>query len=105
MSNIISTELATLATDYRGILLDQLKDAADEEKAILKWGAARLETAARKWKDGSVTQAQFARWIRKLSTVTIPAKASAAAQRRAKAMWQNLIGGIFKGLSILAGAL
>lgn len=101
----VKVDLGNLANDYKGILLGQLSDAADEEKAILKWGAARLETAVKKWKSKSVTEAQFRRWIFKLSTLTIPAKASAAAQRRAKAMWRDLIGGIFKGLSILAGAI
>lgn len=100
----LATDLADLAKDFGNKFIERLDDYADEGKAVLKWAAKEAEKAAEKWSDGTVTDAQFQRWLKKLATVRVPAKLGAIAHRKARAELEFIIGTAFKALSILARA-
>ena len=104
MPNLVS-DLSDVAVDFANNFLDRAKDTGKEAAEVLKWGAKEAQTAAAKWADHSVTDDQFKRWLAKLSTIRVPAKLGAIANRKARAELEFIIGTAFKALGILAGAL
>jgi hypothetical protein len=101
----VRTDLGDLALDYKDTVLARLKHAKDEEAKILQWGADHLQKAHELWADDKVTDAIFTDWIRTITLVRVPIQTANLAKIEAKKWVADLIGGIFQGLAILAGAI
>lgn len=101
----IRTDLGDLAMDFRDKMLARAKIAAADEAAILKWGAAHCEEAARQWADDKISQPIFQDWIRTITLVRVPSQTGALAKYEAKQATAQFVIGIFQALSILAGAI
>ena len=98
------TDLADLALDFGDKMLERAKQAAQDEAEILKWGAEHCKTAADKWRDDLVSEAVFADWLKTITLERVPSKTAALAKFASKQATADFIVGVFKALTIIAGA-
>lgn len=99
------TKLTDLLLDSRDNLLARADKAKDELADVLKWGADHLNEANEQWGDGNISDPLFGQWIKTITTVRIPARTGAIAKAEARETANEILGGIFKGIAILAGAI
>lgn len=99
------TKLTDLLLDSKDALLSRLDTAKGDLADVLAWGAGQLENANDSWGNGEISDPLFQDWLRTITLVRIPARTGAIAKAEARELANDILGGIFKGLAILAGAL
>lgn len=99
------TDLGDLALDFKDKILARVNEAAADEAKIIQWGASQLQEAADKWRDEQISEAIFKDWLTTVVTIRVPAQTGALAKHESKKWIADLLGGVFKALAILGGAI